>query len=265
MSRRKRRNEISFRYKVIMTFGIIAALIPITAYAVLITVLDVQSSGLMLLGLIGSIAIIIPIAGLSMVVARFADGKKMRQEDRKSLKFSVIFLLVCLLFIAICLIFSLTPEIYSEINESLLSFYAFGILVIAMFGAFYRFFSRRAIDNRFRRYGLSKSTINKLKKGTKNYWWYEALNKECGMGILYPCNKYFTLSFFIGSAIHIVLGWLSPFVLVSAFLFWIMGLTLSVLMVYVSWDHPRTVVGMVGFPLNILVACCVLTWFALNV
>lgn len=274
-----------------MAIGLIIMLLPLSAYATVITVFDAPSPGFIMLGLIGSIAIIIPIGGLTFAIAKALEKKRaLHTKEKRALKFTVAMFLGCLLLIGISLTFSLIPEIYSKINESVLSFYAFGMMALITMALLYAY-SRSGIDKGFRLKGVSNSAINKLKKGTKNYWWYETLNREYGMGILYHCNKYFTIGFIIGTAVHMVLGWCLPFAWVSTAMFWVMGLTLSVLSIYASavsykaansaqlkpMDASircRTIMNssilnllldFVALPGLILGVCTIVSWFALNI
>ncbi len=58
---------------------------------------------------------------------------------------------------------------------------------------------------------LSKTKIKKSRKGKKNYWWYEAIHREAGMGGLYLLNKMFTISYPLAFLITVLAGWI-PFV-----------------------------------------------------
>lgn len=285
MAKKKKKKQISIKRKLIMTLGVIFALAPIIAYAVIISVFDAQSPGFMILGLIGSIVIMLPIFGLAMLIADISEHKKMYPDDKRALKRVVAMLVPCLLLICISLSLPFISKLYSKINEAALTFYAFGILVLMLMTIFYAI-SHGAIDMGFRHDGLSLSTIKKLKKGTRNYWWYEALNKEYEMGILYYCNKFFTLSFVSGSVIHLVLGWWLPFAWVSTALFWVEGLTISVLVSYdsfvtyknvskkqhqIEYGKMRTaarknsaISSVVALPFLIITSCCIITYFALR-
>lgn len=57
---------------------------------------------------------------------------------------------------------------------------------------------------------ISKTHINRLKKGKKNYWWYDALHKEQNLGILYPLNIGFTLVYLLAFALSVTLAWYRP-------------------------------------------------------
>ncbi len=274
-----------------MVIGLIVMLLPLAACATVITVFDVPSPGFMMLGLIGSIAIMIPIGGLTFAVAKTVEKKKaLHTKEKRELRFTAAMFIGCLLLIGISLTFALIPEIYSRINESVLSFYAFGILALITMALFYAY-SRSGIDKGFRLKGLSNSAVKKMKKGAKNYWWYEAFNREYGMGILYHCNKYFTIGFIICTALHMILGWCFPFVWVSTAMFWVMGLTLSILTIYssvVSYKAAnsaqrkpmdaaisrRTTINsstlnllldFVTLPGLILGVCAIVSWFAINI
>ena len=52
---------------------------------------------------------------------------------------------------------------------------------------------------------LSKTRIKKLQKGKKNYWWYESIHQEVGMGAMYWLNKIFTILF---ALTFLLTGWI---------------------------------------------------------
>lgn len=63
---------------------------------------------------------------------------------------------------------------------------------------------------------LSKTKIKKSRKGKKNYWWYEAIHREAGMGGLYLLNKMFTILYPLASLLTVLAGWI-PFMSIPIF------------------------------------------------
>lgn len=125
----------------------------------------------------------------------------------------VCFLLGGLLVAISCFIIY-TPDIYALFDEEMVSFYFISIYFLALPPIFYMMF-RCAIESWLRRKKIGKSRIKKLKKGKRNYWWYEAIHEQYNMGLLYRLNKFLTVSYPIALGISILFGWLrtmAPFI-----------------------------------------------------
>lgn len=55
---------------------------------------------------------------------------------------------------------------------------------------------------------LSKTKIRKAAKGLTNYWWYESLHQEIGLGAIYWLNKIFTILFPVTFLLTVLTGWI---------------------------------------------------------
>ena len=51
-------------------------------------------------------------------------------------------------------------------------------------------------------------------KGSKNFWWYESLHKEVGLGLLYYVNKIFTILFASTLVLTLFLGFIKDMSLI---------------------------------------------------
>lgn len=54
---------------------------------------------------------------------------------------------------------------------------------------------------------LRESEIRKWKKGMRNYWWYEEIQRQIGTAPQFGLNKAFTLSMMAAAGLHVLLGW----------------------------------------------------------
>ena len=94
---------------------------------------------------------------------------------------------------------------------------------------------------------LSETHICKLKKGVKNFWWYQALHNEVGMGLLYPLNKGFTLVYTLALGLSLILGWWKPVSVVLCGLMILLGIFSAIMIGFaLIWgnieEHGRPIV-----------------------
>lgn len=111
------------------------------------------------------------------------------------------------LLIAVSCIIIYVPDIYSLFDEEMVTFYFMTLLFLALPPVFYGIF-RYAVHSWLRRKKISNTRIQKLKKGKRNYWWYEAIHEEYPMGILYHLNKLQTVAYPMAAVLALLLGWL---------------------------------------------------------
>lgn len=110
-------------------------------------------------------------------------------------------------FVSISLVIIYNPDVYALFDELMVTYYFSTMLFIALPPIFYLLF-RFAVESWLRKKNISKSRIKKLKKGKKNFWWYEALHEEVDLGLIYHANKLFTILYPIDLALALTLGWL---------------------------------------------------------
>lgn len=100
-----------------------------------------------------------------------------------------------------------TPGVYALFDERMVTYYFVSLLIGCLPPLFYIMF-RKAVDSWLRRKSISKTKIKQLKKGYRNYWWYDALHKEVGLGLIHPMNKLFTILYPTFLILTLTLGWL---------------------------------------------------------
>ncbi len=115
----------------------------------------------------------------------------------------------CLLIGASVLIMYV-PSVYAKIDEQYSGFYFLVWISLFLSAVWYMLF-RMAIGRKLRSDGFSKTKINELTKGGINFWWYEEVNKEQSLGLLYQLNKIFTILFALVLVLQLVVGWAKLF------------------------------------------------------
>ena len=130
----------------------------------------------------------------------------------------------------------------------MLAYYFQTLLFLALFAIVYALLFRGGVQTWLRlKKGISKTHIRKLKKGAKNFWWYQALHAETGMGLLYPLNKGFTLVYVLALGLSLVLGWWRPASVVLCGLMFLLGIFSAIMIGFaLIWsnieEHGRPIV-----------------------
>ena len=108
--------------------------------------------------------------------------------------------------------------------ENTRDFYLVTLIFLLLPPIFYLFF-RGAVDSRLRSRRISKTRIRKLKKGKRNFWWYEDIHKELDIGFLYGLNRFFTVVYPLTFLLAVTLGWCRFMVPVITVLYALVGLS----------------------------------------
>ena len=169
-------------YKLLEVVGIIVLLLPMVLY-VIFALPNAPESPMLFVGLIGSFIIGV---GLFNIVAAFLDQY-----------LGTAFTIICFVFgiglIVLTNIILNTKSIFDSFDHEMTSYFSISLLFssIPLIGyALFRF----SVDEKLRKKRISRSHINKLKKGKRNYWFYEQIQNEIGLGALYHINKAFIIS-----------------------------------------------------------------------
>ena len=109
--------------------------------------------------------------------------------------------------VSISLVIMYHPDVYALFDEQMVTYYFVTILLFALPPIFYLFF-RSGVGSWLKRKRISRNRIQKLKKGKKNFWWYEALHEEINLGLIYHANKLITILYPIVLVLALTLGWL---------------------------------------------------------
>lgn len=89
-------------------------------------------------------------------------------------------------------------------------------ILLCLLPPFYYFLFRRSVKSRLiRTSSINQKRFKSLMKGFRNFWWYEAVNAECPLGIFYHINKLAVILYPSVLFLTLTLGWLRiavPFV-----------------------------------------------------
>ena len=89
-------------------------------------------------------------------------------------------------------------------------FYFYSIAIILYNLLLYAIF-RGGIYDYLRLSKMSKSNIKKSRKGFKNYWLYQLINKQKPLGILYDLNFIFLIATTVFTILTILIGYIKIF------------------------------------------------------
>ena len=85
--------------------------------------------------------------------------------------------------------------------------------------------------------------IKRLKKGKRNYWWYEGIHNECDMGLLYHLNKFLTVAYPISLVMLLAFGWLKFAVPIIAVCYAVISLTTAGMSLFSSIQDNKDEFG----------------------
>ena len=79
---------------------------------------------------------------------------------------------------------------------------------------------------------MSKSNIKKNRKGLKDYWLYQSINKQTPLGSLYSLNYIFLISTVVFTILVVATGFIKmiqPFLVVIAIILWLVEIPSSII------------------------------------
>ena len=196
-------------YGFLRAFGLIALFAPMIAYLVVCFLNHhIFENGFVMLGLAGSFMIGI---GLFNIVAAFVH-----QYLGHTLT------LICIggggALVAVTLALLLTPETAAKIDADISMMYVIHLVFLTIIAGYYMMF-RLSMRHWFKTRKIKRSEINRLTKGKKNYWWYEALHQEYNLGAVYYLNKSFTVLYAVTTFMMIAFGWIREMIIFNAVLY----------------------------------------------
>lgn len=77
-------------------------------------------------------------------------------------------------------------------------------LCLCLIYPFLRIYANKILRDR----KISKTSIEEMLKGKRNYWFYEAIHANYNIGAMYYANKVFIKSVVLTIGLHIFLGWI---------------------------------------------------------
>ncbi len=239
-------------YGFLVTIGIIALMLPLAVYLWLTKVYNAPNSGWMMLGLVGCFTMGV---GLFNVVAAW-----IHQYLGHWVTIGCLLVGGFMTAASICLMFDV--RLYRLFDEDMVSFYFLLLLFLCLLPIYYVGF-RFAIDTWFQAKKIRRAKINQLKKGMRNFWWYEKLRREAGMSpVIYYCNKFFTMVYPAAVILHLLFGWIKAVSVPVSALFVLSCLAAAVMKVFEIIEYNRDYYGcsivLIGRSANRGIDCIVL-------
>ena len=175
---------------------IVAFLLPMGLYALFVGYLiPAPNQEMILWGILGAMIIGIGICNIMAALIGQYLGHAV----------TVICFGVGILLMGIDILLLYSPFLQSSVNEEQMLYYMYTTAVL-LFPIFYYPAFRQGIDDWLCGRKIRKSEIRKRKKGKRNFWWYEEIHREYGLGIWYPINRVFITLYPITLLLHAFLG-----------------------------------------------------------
>lgn len=220
-------------YGVLVACGLGALVLPMIILLLVTAIwFPAPNSGFLLLAMVGCFIIGI---GLFNIVAAWLD-------QYLGHKVTIGCFLVGGILVLISCVIMYIPEVYALFDEQIVSYYFFTMLFLALPPVFYLPF-RLAVDSWLRRKRIGKNRIKKLKKGMMNFWWYEALHKECNLGLIYHLNKLVTIVYVFDLVLALTLGWIRFMVPVVSGMYAVVSILMSILSLFSSVQENMDAYG----------------------
>ena len=212
-------------YWVLVIVGIIAFVLPMILYNIIVIDLwDAPNSAWIVLGLLGCLVMGV---GLFNIVAAWI-GQYLGHAV------TWITLLGGAVLVGASILLMFNRKLYEMIDQEMLGFCVATVMFLLILLIPYVGF-RYAIDfwlthtKKFRR-----RDMNQMKKGKRNYWWYEEIHRNHGMGMLYHLNKTFTISYLLALMMTIVFGFFRVMSIPICVLSMIAYLSMTVMKVFTN-------------------------------
>lgn len=168
-------------YRILELIGIAALMLPSIIFIICMIVFDIPDRGWLMLSLFGTFIIgcglfnivgawIGQYLGHKVTIGAFASG-------------------TLLLLISLFLLYS--KSINKMLSKEIVDFYLISLLILFVPAIIYFFFRMTFFDWIVASHKIRVRDARKMKKGFKNFWFYEALHRELKLGPLYYVNKIF--------------------------------------------------------------------------
>ena len=116
-----------------------------------------------------------------------------------------------------------------------ISMYYFITLVFLLVPPIYYFFFRlNVIEYLSGKLKRRERTLRKSMKGKKNFWWYQSIHDEFGIGSIYHLNLVFTLLYVVAATVTLVLGFFKATIPIVCAINLLTYAATSILSVYAS-------------------------------
>ena len=208
----------------------VGLLLPAVLYLFLmLAVFDTHDSPFLMLGFFGAFGVGV---GVAAVVASFFWRLPIGVLGIVPFAVGAILILISSLLM-------FAPELKTLLNTEMVSYSFITVGFLAFSLIFYMLF-RFSLESWLKRvHRMSNTYIRKSKKGKRNYWWYETLHREVGLGILYGMNKLYTLLFPAALALTLLTGYFRPMSIPICALVTAVSLLTAAMSVFVYAQHNK--------------------------
>lgn len=206
--------------------GVLALFIPqicFVAVVFFVFLTETCTNAFVLIGYIGSFMVGV---GLFNIVAAFV-------HQYLGHKLTVICIFGGGLLVAVSLFAVFNPHIFPDIDIDIFLHYVLNLIWLPLLAGYYYLF-RCGVTSLLESKKIRRSTLNKLKKGAKNFWWYEALQAEYNLGMIYYLNKIFTIAFSVLSFSMITFGFIKFMLIPNMVLYGILCVLGSAMSIFES-------------------------------
>lgn len=231
------RAEHPIAYKIIAACEVAAFLLPLIIYMIFVFgIYRTPDNPWMALGLIGDIVMGI---GFSSIVAAWM-GEYLGHLVTG----------ICIgagaSMVGVSVIFTYDRTLFALFDQKMVSYYFLNLLYLCIPAIYYGMF-RVSIGGWLQAKRIGLSRIEKYKKGKKNFWWYEKINEEYDLGLLYGINRLFTIVYPAALILHLLFGWIKLISIPVSFLLVLSGVLSALMSLFSSVqsnkeEHGRPIV-----------------------
>lgn len=237
---------------VILVLRMLSLVVPLGLFIILFVLFPASNRGFVIPGLAGCLVTSI---GLEFVIDH-------AEKTSVGWKITVITTLTGLFLSAGSLTCMYMPEIKGVFDEAMTDYYFLLWPILFALSIVYCF-SRMLIKQMLRSEKRSNTAIKKSMKGLKNYWFYEDIHQQYGLGFAYHANKIFLIFWLASLILHGMVDWWFAFSPVISGCLCGACLSVSVFSVGISarfnhWKHQHLIMC-VFFPLLLGYFICSLT------
>ncbi len=121
--------------------------------------------------------------------------------------------------------------------------YYFYSMLFCLFPPVFHYLFRISVKSWLRRKHVSKKQFKSLTMGFRNFCWYESLNNEYHLGILYHINKLIVILYTFLLFLTLTLGWLRYATPLISILYGIISVLIAIMSLFSSFQENISAYG----------------------
>ena len=209
-------------YGFLVALGIFAFMLPLLCLIVyFVSTGDEHVSGWAILAILGCLIMGVGLFNIVAIVIKQYLGHTLTA--------------ICLggggLMVALSIFMIENPHLY-DVDVSMYYFITLAFLLVPPL--FYFFFRLNVIEYLSGKLKRRERTLRRSMKGKKNFWWYQSIHDEFGIGPIYHLNRAFTLLYVVAAAVTLVLGFFKATIPIVCAINMLTYVATAVLSVYAS-------------------------------